>query len=100
MPTTKKPSKAKAKTTKGIDMKEGARRVIARAKGPLHYQEITKRMLDEGKVVTKGKTPAQSVSAKLATCAARQDTFVRTGPGVYDLIERHKEGEGTASAAE
>lgn len=75
---------------KEVDMKEGARRVLARAKGPLHYQEITNRMLAEGLVKTKGKTPSQSVSAKLATNAAREDTFVRVAPGVYDLKERSK----------
>lgn len=78
-----------AATKSKIDMKEGARRVLARAKGPLHYQEITKRMLDEGTVSVTGKTPAQSMSAKLSTCAAREDTFVRVSPGVYDLKERN-----------
>lgn len=79
----------KAKPKGGsIDMKEAARRVLARASGPLHYQEITKRMLADGKVKTKGKTPAQSVSAKLATSAKNGDTFVRIAPGVYDLKER------------
>jgi hypothetical protein len=77
----------------GVDMKEGARQVLARAKGPLHYREITKRILADGKVKTKGKTPAQSVSAKLATSAAKGDTFVRVAPGVYDLKERAKKGD-------
>lgn len=75
----------------GIDMKEGAVRVLKRARGPLHYQEITKRMLDEGKVTVNGKTPAQSLSAKLSTLAAKDDTFVRTAPGFYDLKERQEE---------
>lgn len=84
----------KTKPKKGIDMKEGARLVLARARGPLHYQEITKRMLEEGKVVVKGATPAQSMSAKLSTCAKKGDTFVRTGPGFYDLKERHGDENG------
>lgn len=79
---------AATKTKKGIDMKEGARRVLARAKGPLHYKEITKRMLADGEVKTEGATPAQSVSAKLATSAAKGDTFTRVAPGVYDLATR------------
>jgi hypothetical protein len=83
----------KTKPKKGIDMKEGARLVLARARGPLHYQEINKRMLEEGKVVVKGKTPAQSLSAKLSTSAKKGDTFVRTGPGFYDLKERHESAE-------
>lgn len=85
MATTKSKSK--------VDMKEGARRVLSRAKGPLHYQEITKRMLEEGAVTVKGKTPSQSMSAKLSTCAAKGDTFVRVAPGVYGLKERDENGD-------
>ena len=81
-------TQTKSKKAAGIDMKEGARQVLARAKGPLHYREITKRMLADGKVKTKGATPAQSVSAKLATCAKKGDTFTRVSPGIYDLANR------------
>lgn len=86
----KAPAKQKKASGKGgnIDMKTGAIRVLKKTKGPLHYQEITKRMLAEGKVVVKGKTPAQSLSAKLSTCAARGDTFVKLGQGMYDLKDR------------
>jgi HB1/ASXL restriction endonuclease-like protein with HTH domain len=96
MATTKTKPSAKKKGA-SIDMKEGAVRVLRRAHGPLHYREMWSRIAAEGKVVTKGATPAQSLSAKLATCAKRGDTFVKTAPGVYDLIER-QEKQATASA--
>lgn len=76
-----------------VDMKEAARQVLTRAKGPLHYQEITKRMLKDGSVKVLGKTPAQSMSSKLSTCAAKEDTFVRVAPGIYGLRGRDKPEE-------
>lgn len=92
MAATKTKPQVKAKSK--IDMKEGARRVLARAGKPLHYRDITTRMLKEGKVETSGKTPQQSMSAKLATCAKKEDTFKRVAPGVYDLIEREAKKNG------
>ena len=81
----------KKATQKGsMDMKAAAEKVIRDAGKPLHYRDVTKRMLKAELITTKGKTVEQSVSAKLATCAKREDTFKRTAPGVYDLLTRKR----------
>jgi hypothetical protein len=62
---------------------------LLRAAGaPLHYQEITKRMLDGG-YHSEGRTPAQSVNA---TLSRRRDLFRSLGRGYYSLVAAENEG--------
>lgn len=70
---------------KKMGMKEAIVVVLEEADGALHYRDITSRIRRKNLIESKGKTLEQSVSAKLATCAKREDTFKRTAPGVYGL---------------
>lgn len=60
--------------------------VLEEAEGPLHYREITTRVLDAGLAPARGKTPEATVSARLADelringSAARVE---RVSPGVF-----------------
>jgi len=55
---------------------------------PLHYREITQRLLDQGLWQTQGKTPAATVNSRLAVDIkdnGSDSRFQRTKPGVYAL---------------
>ena len=62
--------------------------VLKQAGAPLHYNEITKRVLASGSWKTDGKTPHATINAQLSVeIAKRGDTsrFQRAGPGTYAL---------------
>lgn len=62
--------------------------VLGEADGPLHYREITRRMLFKGLWTTSGKTPWATVNAQLAVeikDKGRESRFVRTRSGMYAL---------------
>ncbi|SRR5258706_8954376 len=46
-----------------MNVLQAAEQVLTEAEKPLHYQEITKRMLQRQLWTTQGKTPDQTVSA-------------------------------------
>lgn len=65
---------------------EAVRRVLEEEGGPLHYKEITQRILDQGLWRTKGLTPWDTVNARIAVDIKRngeQSQFYRASPGVY-----------------
>jgi restriction system protein len=65
---------------------EAVRRVLEEEGGPLHYKEITQRVLDQGLWRTKGLTPWDTVNARIAVDIKRdgeQSRFYRAAPGVY-----------------
>jgi restriction system protein len=75
-------------TTKNLSLSDAAVRVLTAAGEPLHYREITKRMLEQGLVESNSKTPDASLSAVLAVDLQRHgkaSRFVRVGPAVYGL---------------
>ena len=82
-------------------------------KKPMHYREITQRALDNGWLVTNGKTPAATMYAQIITEIKRQQgrgeqpRFIRLGRGEITLsqwtedglsfqIEQHNERIGKA----
>lgn len=76
-----------------------AEQVLTEAEKPLHYQEITKRILQRKLWTTRGKTPDQTVNARLATDIKNYGTssrFQRTGAGMFALRQwRLSEYPGT-----
>ncbi|MGF1616810.1 MAG: HTH domain-containing protein [Acidimicrobiia bacterium] len=86
---------------------DAAAAVLGDAGEPLHYREITKRMLDSGLWVSAGKTPDATVNAQIVTEINKKGSesrFVRTAPGVFGLndglhdrydITRSSKPEGT-----
>ncbi|HEY3378888.1 MAG TPA: HTH domain-containing protein, partial [Armatimonadota bacterium] len=62
--------------------------VLTQAATPLHYHEITQRILQHGLWTAAGSTPHASVSAVLTTTLTQDGdaaVFLRTGPGTYAL---------------
>src|SRR5690554_3749767 len=79
---------------------EAAKIVLAEAEGPLHYGEITRRILERGLWMTSGATPDATIGAKLAVDIKTNgdaSDFIRIKPGIYDL---NRDGLETASEAE
>ena len=71
--------------------------VLGEAGCPLHYREITNRMLFKGIWTTRGKTPWATVNAQLSVEIAdkgRESRFVRTGPGMYALRSDRSRDQG------
>lgn len=71
-----------------LSLKDAAKKVLEDAGEPLHYEELTKRILGGGLAQSKSKTPAASLNAVLAVDIKRQgasSVFVRVTPGVFGL---------------
>jgi len=67
---------------------EAALKVLQEAGTPLHYQEITKRVLAAGLWKTEGKTPDATVNARLAVDVKKNgpaSAFRRAGRGVFGV---------------
>ena len=64
--------------------------VLRHAGEPLHYREITNRLLSSGAWQTNGQTPEATVNSRLVVEInenGSRSTFARTAPGVYGLRE-------------
>ncbi len=67
--------------------------------GPLHYEDITKKIIEEGLKENVGATPAQSVNSSITSSInfrGEKSPFVRIERGVYGIREKgklHKEVE-------
>ena len=89
---------------KSFSALNAARLILEQAAAPLHYEEITRRVLAQALWQTSGKTPSATVNAHLAVDIKRKgaaSAFVRTAPGIYALnaaiIEkRQRRGEEPA----
>ncbi|MFZ6178086.1 winged helix-turn-helix domain-containing protein [Nannocystis pusilla] len=67
---------------------EAVETILREAGGPLHYKEITERVLARRLWNSEGQTPARTVNSSLAVHIQENDTdslFVRTAPGVFGL---------------
>jgi restriction system protein len=62
--------------------------ILEQVKEPLHYRELTRRILDQGLWNTEGKTPEATISANLGKEIHdnhENSRFQRVGPGLYAL---------------
>ena len=69
---------------------DAAYEVLRQAGEPLHYREITRRVLDQGLWQSKGATPEATLNARIATDMKRNGAasrFQRTAPGIFALRE-------------
>lgn len=67
---------------------DAIRQVLEKAGEPLHYREITRRIVESGLWESSGKTPEATVNAQLATHIKNDGgkcAFVRTGRGIFGL---------------
>jgi hypothetical protein len=60
-----------------------AEEILVNVGTPMHYKEITKRILLSGKYKLKGKTPHETVRSRMAT----NPKFKRVAEGIYALRE-------------
>ena len=71
------------KTNQWVD---AAKTVLATATGPMHVRDITEQALSDGLVTTTGKTPWNTMSARLGQ-AIRDGEVVSAGRGLYELAQ-------------
>ncbi len=76
---------------------EAAYLVLREAGKPLHYNEITDRVIGQGLWQTSGKTPLATVNAGISADIKHnpKSRFLRTAPGVYTVVgSRPPKGKG------
>ena len=67
---------------------EAAYEVLNEAEEPLHYEEVTRRMLERGLWQTRGKTPWATVNARIAVDIkelGQESRFLRVGRGIFTV---------------
>ncbi|MGN0867449.1 MAG: HTH domain-containing protein [Oligosphaeraceae bacterium] len=92
-PLAKHPGASVAKGEHGFSFTECAVKVLEKHgnRQPMHYRDITKRAIEEGWLVSKGKTPEASLYAQVITeiqrCQKKGDAprFVQCGKGFVAL---------------
>lgn len=72
-----------------LDFKAAARIVLEEVGHPLHYADITEIALGSGYLKSTGKTPHNTMRARLSVDVRDNDEtpFRQTAPGVYGLRE-------------
>lgn len=73
-----------------------ARAILMEASEALHYREITERALKKGLLKTSGKTPEETLNARLCVEIKEHgevSEFVRVAPGMFGLRGRLGEGQ-------
>lgn len=86
----KLPSPPVRRLNSRMTVAEMAAATLRQAGEPLHYREITKRILQTDAWKTRGKTPQDTVNSRMVVDIqdnAERSTFVRTGRGIYGLRE-------------
>jgi restriction system protein len=71
-----------------MDSLDAAEKVLGEAAQPLHYKAITEQIITKELWQTEGKTPDQTVNARLAVDIKKKgdhSRFIRTAPGVFGL---------------
>ena len=66
-------------------------KILREAKTPLHYEEITKRALENNLIETTGSTPENSMNAVITTDIKNKkenSAFIRTEQGYYAINEK------------
>jgi len=83
-----------------VSFKLAAIKILREANEPLHYEEITKRAIEQGLIETTGATPENTMNAQLSVdikSKKEKSAFIRSKPGVFSLnsiisqIEEEKE---------
>ena len=80
----------------GLSAIDAAYIVLVEAGEPLHPREIARRMLERGLWQTAGKTPHETVKARLASdieIHGKESRFRRVRPGIYATNHQGDSGE-------
>ncbi|MCA1916049.1 restriction endonuclease [Methanospirillum hungatei] len=73
-----------------MNVLDAVHEILIQAGEPLHYSEITRRMLDKKLRTTQGKNPEHTVMKQLDADINKKNSssrFERSGPGIYGLKE-------------
>lgn len=80
-----------------MNAKDAAYQILKEAGEPLHYKEITKRILDTGLWSTKGKTPEATIISLITVDIKKnglKSRFVRSGKGIFasnpNILQEYK----------
>ncbi|MBN2566782.1 hypothetical protein JXB02_01695 [Candidatus Woesearchaeota archaeon] len=79
-----------------VSFKLAAIKILREAKEPLHYEEITKRALENNMIETSGATPESTMNAQIAVdikSKKGESPFVRVKPGYFGLNPNFTEKE-------
>lgn len=71
-----------------VSFKLAAIKILREAKGPLHYEEITKKALEQNLIETSGATPEATMNAQISVDIknkGQNSAFIRTSPGIFSL---------------
>jgi restriction system protein len=71
-----------------MDSLDAAEKVLDQAGQPLHYKTITEQIIEKELWYTTGKTPDQTINARIAVDIKKKgehSRFIRTTPGVFGL---------------
>lgn len=86
-------------TTQELSWKDAILKILQEAGEPLHYQEITRRIGEQGLRQLSGATPAQTVNRELNLMVQAGDV-ANTARGYYALHEVARQAEEVAAAEE
>lgn len=86
-----------------VSFKLAAIKILKEAKEPLHYEEITKRALEQNLIETSGATPEATMNAQLSVDIknkGKTSAFIRNKLGFYSLNPNFAEKEEKEEEAE
>jgi len=73
-----------------MDSLTAVEKVLLNIGKPLHYKQITEKIIEKGLWKTEGKTPDQTINARISVDIkkyGRNSRFIRTAPGVFGLSQ-------------
>lgn len=73
-------------TEKKVTAKEAARKVLAKADGPLNVKVIAEKVVATKGVTLAGKTPEATIAAMLHVEAKKGNIFQKAGKGLFTLL--------------
>ena len=79
-----------------VSFKLAAIKILKESKEPLHYEEITRRALENNLIETSGATPESTMNAQIASDIKHKNlnsAFIRTKPGCFSLNPNFTEKE-------
>lgn len=79
-----------------VSFKLAAIKILRESKEPLHYEEITKRALENNLIETSGSTPESTMNAQIAVdikTKKSESAFIRIKPGYFSLNPTFTEKE-------
>ena len=76
--------------------KIAAIKVLRKSKEPLHYDEITKRAIEQDLIVTSGATPDATMNSRITSDIKHEkdkSAFIRIKPGIFQLNPKYSKEE-------